>query len=226
MANQNLKDRLLRARSWLDVAFDLEHNAQQKHVPNQTIFIYRFISLNALYGRRQYEGSKTLTRQDFESFWKNILILDKENQRIGGNLLANGLKECRQQWLSLIDNEFLDNGYWRTPIHRENFKRKYHLEVMESLDSFGHREYKELLNNIFSRIVVLRNQIFHGCATYGPASKGLKSVEAANPVLRELVPVFYKLMDQHGHIVSWPKIPYPRLHSEQHPSRPFDPVRF
>lgn len=40
--------------------------------------------------------------------------------------------------------------------------------------------------------------------------------EAGVAVLQKLVPALYQLMDQHGHHLEWPSIPYPRVGSDLH----------
>lgn len=214
--HQNLRDRLGRSLSWLEAASNLRQDQSQVQVE----FIFLFIAFNCLYGKRQYEGAETKIRQDLEEYFTKILDLHEINKREGGTTLSEALKRSRYCWLQLLEDEYLDNGYWRTAEHRQGFKEKYRSQKFSALARLKNREYKELLHVIFSRIVVLRNQIMHGSATYGPKSKGWESIQKATPVLRALVPALRELMCRSGDAVDWPKIPYPRRGSAQHPRRP------
>lgn len=217
---QNLIDRLSRANSWLCAAQVLEEKCDLNHIDHQTLFIYRYIAFNSLYGRWKYEGSEKNTWTQLDHFFDRILTLDSEARRRKNNVLREALVRCQAKWVQLIENEFLDDGYWATEEHRHGFKDKYRTAKFRALERLSQLDHKNLLHSIFSRVVLLRNQIFHGCATFGRASLGWKSVEMANPVLKLLVPAFCTLMAEYPDSVSWPPIPYPRRGTEQHPKRP------
>jgi len=218
-SNQNLSDRLNRADSWLHAASRLEDGSQPGEFHGQTAFIYRYIAFNSLYGRWKYEGSEKTTWTQLDQFFDRILTLDSEARRHKNGPLRGALIQCQSYWLQLIENEFLDNGYWAVEEHRRGFKEKYRTAKYKALERLSRLDHRNLLHTIFSRIVVLRNQVFHGCATFGRSSLGWRSIETANPVLRALVPTFHSLMTQHPEFVIWPPIPYPRRGSEQHPKR-------
>lgn len=216
--HQNLGDRLVRAKSWLDAASSLEER-DANQVQIQVVFIYRTIAFNALYGRRQYE-SQTKTIDDLKEFFNNILALHKDDRRAGGNTLAASLERGRAYWEKVIEDEFVSNWYYNHPLLKPGFKRWYWKRRSEACSKWTSGEYRDLLLEIFMCIMVLRSQIFHGCVTFGRTSLGWASVEKATPVMRELVPAFYQLMFQYGDRMKWPKIPYPRRGSVQHPHRP------
>ena len=222
-AEQNLIDRLTRSASWLRAASELEKDKRLEEVDNHTVFIYRYIAFNSLYGRWKFEGTEKLTWKQFDLFFDNLLALHSEDQQRKGTkgiILRDALTQCRSQWMRLIEIEFLDNGYWHVEEHRLGFKDKYRSEKFRALQMLNQQEYKALLHSIFSRVWVLRNQIIHGGATFGPASLGWESVKTANPVLRVLVPAFYRLMEEYPDAVDWPAIPFPRYKSKQHAKRP------
>jgi hypothetical protein len=219
-ANQNLLDRLTRAESWLRAASNLEANRTLNEVDAQTAFLYRYIAFNSLYGLWKFEGSAKTTWIQLDRFFANILTLHSEDRHRKGTVLKTALLQCQAYWVQLMDNEFLDNGYWAKQEHHPGFREKYHSAKFGALRRLSQEEYTDLLHSIFSRIVVLRNQIVHGCTTFGPVSLGWKSVTTANPVLRALVPAFHSLMARYPDSVDWPPIPYPRRGSAQHPKRP------
>ena len=217
---QNLIDRLTRSDSWLCAATRLESSEDGKEIDAQTVFIYRFIAFNSLYGMWKFEGSAKQTWQQLDHFWDNVLILHSEDRKHKGVILRAALAHCQSYWLQLIENEFLDNGYWASEEHRVGFKEKYRAAKFRALERLSQQDYKYLLHSIFSRVGMLKNQIVHGGTTFGRASLGWGSVQSANPVLRSLIPAFHMLISQYPDSVTWPPIPYPRRGSEQHPKRP------
>lgn len=224
MTDQNLTDRLTRAESWLRAASERERDKKLDEIDHHTVFIFRYIAFNSLYGRWKLEGTNKLAWKQFDRFFDDLLTLHLQDQKRKGSkgvILRDALAQCRSQWLRLIENEFLDKeGYWDLQEHGSDFKKKYRSQKFTALKRLEWQEYKALLHSIFRRIWVLRNQIMHGGATFGPDSRGWESVETANPVLRVLVPAFRSLMKEYPDAVAWPAIPFPRIKSLQHPKRP------
>jgi hypothetical protein len=215
--HQNLEDRVTRAKSWLDAASRLEEGPE--HIQIQVAFIYRNIAFNALYGRRQYEN-RTETSNDLRELFDRIVALHGEDKRAGGSILPDALQRSRGFWEQVIEDEFVYNWYYKQESLNPGFKNWYMKHRFEACERWKVGEYRNLLLEIFHRVMVLRNQIFHGCATFGQESKGWKSVQKATPVTRELIPALYQLMMQYGDQVKWPPLPYPRRGSVQHPHRP------
>ena len=222
--DQNIVDRLSRASSWLLAASALERETKLQKFDHHTLFIYRYIAFNSLYGRWKVEETQYRACMQFDLFFDNLIKLHLEDKKKNGPtklILPNALVKCKPQWVELIENEFLDKrGYWDIPFHSRDFIEKYRVQKSAALRQLDWRNFKPLLHLIFDRIWILRNQIMHGGATYGPDSAGWESVEIANPVLRALIPAFYSLMKAYPETVKWPPIPYPRYGSDQHVKRP------
>jgi hypothetical protein len=212
MGNQNLHDRLQRASSWINAANTLPSG--QKHGE----FVFLFIAFNALYGRRQYEGSKTEVATDRDEFIRRVIKMVDFDKRVGQHRLLLALKDCRQEAGKLIVNYFLRDSYWRRELRSKELIQQFKRESRRADERLDQGRWEDMLELILRRLNVLRNQVVHGCVTYGPSSKGFSSLEAGLAVLRKLVPALYQLMDKHGHHLEWPVIPYPRVGSESHPA--------
>jgi len=84
--------------------------------------------------------------------------------------------------------------------------------------------YEDFLDPVLWRLTVLRNQIAHGCVTYGSRSKGFPGVLDGLGVLRSVVPAFERLTTTWGLKLNddpelqWEPLPYPRLESVRHPA--------
>jgi len=208
---QDLEGRLKRARSWLDAANNV--SMDQKHA----VFIFLYVAFNALYGRRQYEGTQEDTLKDREEFLRRVRTMESYDMRHGSKILLKALYQCQQDGGSLITNYFLRNSYWKQAKRSKELVEQFSRARIRAESKLLKGDYEEFLRLVLERITVLRNQVLHGCVTYGRESKGLPSLEAGLAVLQKLVPAIYELMVRYGDHVEWPPIPYPRVGSESHP---------
>jgi hypothetical protein len=208
---QALEDRLHRARSWICAAKALGPN--QHHAE----FIFLYIAFNALFGRRQYEGSKEEQSKDRQEFIDRVSAMSVHGSRAGDRLLQRALQACQEECGELILNYFLRDTYWRKEKTSRELKAEFIRQRYRAEKEFRKGRWNCQLELVLRRLAVLRNQILHGCVTYGTSSKGLPSLLAGLAVLRQIVPALYELMAKYGHHVTWPAIPYPRVGSEAHP---------
>jgi hypothetical protein len=119
---------------------------------------------------------------------------------------------------AIVTNFFLRDSYWRRAIRHDVLLERLESQYRSAERRLKGGDWKPLLRLVFQRCVVLRNQIFHGCVTYGRVSRGWESVEQGVAVLEPLVKTFADLMERHGHQVkNWEPLPYPRLGSTLHP---------
>ena len=146
-ANQNLVDRLTRADSWLCAASALETNRDPKEIDAQTAFLYRYIAFNGLYGLWKCQDSNRKTREQIDRFFDNILTLHSEDRQQKGVILRSALAQCQSYWLQLIENEFLDNGYWAVEEHRPGFKEKYRSAKYRALQGLSQQDCRVTESN-------------------------------------------------------------------------------
>lgn len=213
-AGQNLDDRLTRARSWLSASEGFEPTQLQE------IFIALYIAFNALYGRRQYEGDRSQTAKDLETFSDRLAVLHDADLEGGRATLTNALLVARPTIRAVATNVFLRDVYWRRDMpHAFLVKKLQSQYALAERRLIIEGQWKPLLRLALERVVVLRNQVFHGCVTHGPDSRGWQSVEQGIAVLRILVPAFVELLERHGNLVKWDPLPYPRLGSTLHPEK-------
>ena len=207
---QDLHDRLSRAHSWIEAAGKL--SLEQKHAA----FVFLFIAFNALYGQRRYEGTEYDARKDRQEFLKRIRIMQDYDNRFGQGIVLNALNVCRKPGVALIRDTFLRDTYWSKKEAAKELQREFVRLASTAEAKLERGRHEEFLKLVLKRLTVLRNQVMHGCATYGPASKGITSLEDGLALLKELVPAFHTLMVKYGSHVDWPAIPYPRTGSERH----------
>lgn len=210
MPDQGLEDRVQRADSWIQATAALR--PEQLHES----FIFLYIAFNCLYGRRQYEGDETQIGKDCAEFFKKVRAMSDRDVADGGTILKKAIAAARHDGAILIRDKFLSNRYWRggssVALQKQLNKEERLVEEQFALGSCD-----LFLDLTFRRISVLRNQIMHGCATYGARSYGQASLTKGLRFLKVMVPAFYALTKQYGHEVKWDPVPYPRAGSQPHP---------
>lgn len=211
MRDQGLIDRLHRADSWIQAA--LRQPSDHLH----EAFIFLYIALNCLYGRRPYEGDEAQYKQDLHDFLKKILALHEEDRRQHGAILMAAVSAARQDGAVLIRDRFLVNRYWRGGQSAGVLQAKLNQDAAKALERLEAGALLDFLTLAFRRVYVLRSQVMQGCATYGPRTYGRGSLTKGVRFLRAVVPALYELMRRYGQIVKWDPVPYPRLGSAQLP---------
>ena len=201
--NQGYWDRIQRAESWIERARAIEdwedHHGQ---------FIFYWIALNALYGRDI--ASRRSEEDDQTWFLNRVLDLDKEERAI-----HNAFDELKSKADRLLKNQFLVDLYWSEGL-TPRVKRVMETDFNKAQEAWARGNKETYLRILFWRLSMLRNQIFHGCST-DRRSLNKTSLMPAVDILETLVPQFLETMKRHGKRYDWPKIPYPRNDSPQHP---------
>ncbi len=207
-SEQSLAERLERAESWITAASSL--HTTQLHER----FLFLCIALNSLLTRRRYEGEKALLREDLDEFLKKILVLSKLDEDRGGTILKKAIQACRQDGAVLIRDRFLKDAYWRRSEASPELQQRLVREALHATSRLLDGDSRTFLSLTLSRILVLRNQIMHGCATYGERSRGRSSLARGVGFLKVLIPALFRLASLYGHAVKWDPVPYPRLGSK------------
>jgi hypothetical protein len=104
----------------------------------------------------------------------------------------------------LLDHFLLDDLFKGVPA--TTLKHRCRRDATRARLSWAAGDVAKLLEIILYRLTVLRNRVMHGCATYGPASKGLLWIRKG-----VCYPALLALMITYGQLVRWDPIPYPRV---------------
>ncbi len=210
MPDPNLEDRVKRADSWIQAVAALR--PEQLHES----FIFLCIAFNCLYGRRQYEGDETQIGKDCAEFFNKVRAMSNRDAADGGSILKTAIAAARRDGAILIRDKFLSNRYWRggSSVALQKQLNKEERLVDEQL-ALGSCDL--FLDLTFRRISVLRNQILHGCATYGARSYGQASLTKGLRFLKVMVPALFELTKRYGHEVQWEPVPYPRSGAQKRP---------
>ena len=196
-------DRMRRAISWFDLSLTTE-------TPDEE-FIFLWIAFNAAYGfelrHPDAEDDSLSEFQKFGDFLKNILDRDIRGEiemRLTGRKLAGRIDH-------LLRNQFVYEPFWRSLRKgvgepEENWAERFERSRGRVSYSFSRlsepdvppKEKVDLLHTVlvevFLRLYTLRNQVFHGGATFG-TGRGRKQIKDGSFIMANLVPVILDIME-------------------------------
>jgi hypothetical protein len=165
-------------------------------------FIFTWIAVNALYGQAKYrhgDVDRTSELKDIKEFLKCVLRLD--NDAIQRALRAPRIRDSAE---TLLGDRFLSDNCWRKWDAEGVVEKKARESSCAPVT-----DHTSDLMTLFSRLYVLRKQIFHGCST-DRGSKNRPSLVAAVPVLETLVRTFIGIVEFRGSgEIVLEKPPYP-----------------
>lgn len=188
--------RLHRAISWLARA-ELEHDDPDAR------FLFLWIAFNAAYGGEfAFEQDQ---RRQFDLFFQRMEALDTDG-RIHTLLFDTFTGPIR----TLIANRYVFAPFWtalREHDSSEQWKVRLKAAKTRALHAVTGRETAVLLNIVFDRLYVLRNQLVHGGATHA-SSVNRAQISDGVALLAAFVPLFVERMIDHPALdfgtIAWP----------------------
>jgi hypothetical protein len=171
-------------------------------------FIFGWIALNALYGQRRSEGEPSRDRNDLHVFLGHIVSCGRDVTVA----LADALANLKADAELLLESEFLYEEYWIGDTNSLAVKID---RASERLRSWPNRESARDLIDLFDRLYLLRNQLFHGSSKDGSGANRA-SIEPAVRILSKLVPVFCSALSSSVD-ENWGPLPYPAEGRPGHP---------
>ncbi len=164
-------------------------------------FIFYWLAFNALYAREkmEYYDSVEGERGAYKLFFVKIVKLDK--QRLIYNALWTRFSDPIR---NLMRNKFVFQPFWNNYNNDENdsnWEGRLEKSKEMSLSALRNEDTALILHLIFDRLYVLRNQIFHGAATW-QGSVNREQIKDAKNILAFLLPIMIDLMLKNPD-VSW-----------------------
>ena len=207
-SNKVLLTRARRALSWLEKS--------EKENSQDAKFIFLWISLNCTYSKHTLqEDDRDLRNNFFE------LILESDDKKKSIWYLLN--ERYPEEITLIINNEHIYIDFWKDEKHSFNQQKKLlwqasmdyeNNKITDKLIDSKNNKSKEdviyILNILFSRLYVLRNQIFHGGSTF-EGSVNRTQVDDGSNLMQYLVPLFIKIMLENPQN-SYSEVPYPPSH--------------
>ena len=208
---QHNEDRLRRADSWLSRSEEATSDAEK--------FIFLWISFNAAYGAdvtAAYVEESPRERGKFGAFLQNIIERDEDG--LLEEILWDRILPLIRR---LLDNQYVFKPFWDAVSGSpgaERWEDQFRKANTRVSDARRYRDVRGVLREVFLRLYTLRNQLFHGGATYAAGwggdqvRDGARIMEALVPVILEIMRVDIETNPDSG---VWGSIAYPRINYER-----------
>ncbi|MBF2759338.1 MAG: hypothetical protein ISN28_03585 [Ectothiorhodospiraceae bacterium AqS1] len=154
-------------------------------------FIFLWIAFNAVYADVEYADNEMPERRVQEKYFNELTKHDTKN-RIRDALWKKFSGPIRL----LMDNRYVYARYWHHQHGNENcndWAEKMEKERKIFMSGMGNMDTSNILQMVFRRLYVLRNQLIHGGATWN-SSKNREQVRDGTAILGFLVPIFIDIM--------------------------------
>ena len=177
-----------RCTSWLEQA--------EKELANHCFdeaFIFCWVAFNAAYSVDTPEPRESFELQSIRDYFALLRDLDDEKS-IEQALFDNETRWTQMQ--EILRNEYIFVPFWenqRSSSESTNWQESLEKSLEKVRRARVYRDVEPVLEEVFSRLYVLRNQLVHGASTYN-GSLNRKQVQWGAAFLYLLLPVFLELM--------------------------------
>lgn len=211
-----------RAASWLErserAAFEREsaRTDEERAGLDCERFIFLWIAFNAAYGYslidENVDDDDPREREKFSRFLKEVLSRD-DKRAIDAILWETYSGPIRV----LLDNQYVFGPFWEwvrgSPKGRD-WRGQFRRSKSSVHNALKRHHVLGVLREVFNRLYVLRNQIFHGGATFA-SGWGRGQVRDGSRIMASLVPVILEIMrtdiENNPDSEVWGKVAYPRI---------------
>jgi hypothetical protein len=176
--------RVHRSISWLQ-------RAAQEHDDPDAAFVFLWIAFNSAYSQDIGIAYHVSEKGRFKSFLSTLLSFDQED-RIYHLVWTRFPHEIRL----VLENQYVFGPFWNHQNGLEGYDDwldKLDASVKKAKVALSAKDTERVLNELFDRLYVLRNQIIHGGSTWAGAVNR-SQVRDGSEILGSLIPVFVDLM--------------------------------
>ena len=170
-------------------------------------FMCLWVAFNAAYAKDLQNHDKPSESEEFRHFLQQICKAD--NQDIYQLIWQTYSASIR----TLLDSQYVFQPYWD---HKNGMKSEQSWQ--DSFDKARRKSHLALadkntplvLSIVFSRLYTLRNQVFHGGATFASTVNRAQLKDAIR-ILTDVLPLFLYVMMSHPNEAVWGKPYYPPI---------------
>jgi hypothetical protein len=199
-ANAAFSIRIWRGVSWLERA---EAAGDQ-----EGRFIPLWIAFNAIYGYLDDDGRDAGDHASWQHFLARVAQAD-DADRLGQILWSSQIDVAR-----LVNEQFLFKPFW---LGQANWQAKLERSRRQLMIHLQNRQTVGVLEELFERLYVLRQQVFHGAATSG-SKLNRTNLKRATGLLSQLIPGMLEIMLDAGPEVDWGEVCFPPV-EDRHVAR-------
>ena len=220
---QHNKDRMRRAESWLARANRTVSEGEKAGAGADDTgfacerFMFLWISFNAAYGCDMMENETSKEKKKFAKFLYEIVRQDEEREIY--TILWKG--QYSGPVRNLLRNKYVFKPFWesvRGSPGGEDWEQKFEEDKRQSFSALADGNVGRVLEIVFWRLYELRNQIFHGGATFAEGW-GRDQIKNGSRIMADLVPVILDIMradiDENPDTEAWGKVAYPRINESR-----------
>ena len=218
---QHNEDRMRRAESWLARADKAASEGEKADANADDTgfacerFMFLWISFNAAYG-----GEADFYPKEEEK--KHAKFLYEIVRRDGEGIIRDILwKQYPGSVRILMDNKYVFKQFWlwvRMRPGGSNWKQEFEDDRRKANSAFGNGNVERVLEIVFWRLYVLRNQLFHGGATFAEGW-GRDQIRDGSRIMAALVPAILGIMradiEANPDTDAWGKVAYPRINESR-----------
>lgn len=188
--------RLHRAISWLNCAEDNESNLD-------LCFLTQWIAFNSCYAMEANIDQQKTEREKFRQFVGKIVSYDAEKRIF--NLLWDKFSGPVRL---LIENQYVYKIFWDYQRGEAvEWEKSFRRSIEDANKHLSTQNVPALLEIVLDRLYILRNQLFHGGATYKSKVNRSQLVDGTR-ILEILIPIVIDIMLQNQD-EDWGRILYP-----------------
>jgi len=189
--HQAFSVRIWRGLSWL------ERSESAPDVEGR--FISLWIAFNAVYGYLQEDGFSAPDHATWQAFLAAIAKADTAGH------LGRILWDRQVDVLRLIDSKYQFRPFWLGhPEAEQKLKRSRRQAIMH----FNDQSVVGVLEELFERLYVLRQQVFHGAAT-ASSKLNRRAMKLGTGILAAVIPAIIGIMIAAGPEADWGEICFP-----------------
>lgn len=190
--------RVYRCLSWL-------HKADTVNDDLDSQFIYLWIAFNAAYAR-DFGYHTTGDKDSFKRFINTLCRLDKQKHIY--QLIWEGYAGSIR---IILDNQYVFQPFWdyhNQKISENAWQEDFAKAKKKVKRGLENQDTEQILRVLFNRFYTLRNQIFHGGATFA-SSVNRKQLTDATNILSSILPMMLIIMQQNHQQTDWGMPFYP-----------------
>ena len=182
--------RFHRACSWMS---EVEQLDPVRHADQ--VLLHQWIAFNALYGQWDQAALEPVAdRRSWQSFLGRVHELDQSGQ------LVNVLQEHKPLVLCIMEDEYLNQYFWHDPSAKSAGRARTGRHKAQSWYVEG--RWLNILEQLVTRIYLLRCQLTHGAATCGSKLNRF-ALKHCTTMLSLLLPAILQVWIDHGADEDW-----------------------
>lgn len=170
--------RIHRSLSWLAKS--------EQESESDANFVFLWISFNGAYSSHEHHHSYDI-RSDFFT-----LIYQYGKNEID-EIIESYFKD---EIYPILSNEYLMESYWHGKAYKYEDEKRKDIDMALNELNKPKKDCRIILEKLFQRLNILRNQMFHGYTTYN-SSVNRVSVTTASKLMQIFVPLFLEIMMKH-----------------------------